>query len=149
MGHREINHCSGRSCHVVKSEGKIFNYRMRAQPPLEFIPPELNSLVLQGCQALLPWWLKWKTNITEIETEEISTLIEMYQRFQEGKVRFLIAFRHPTVNDPYCLSYLLWNLVPKVALKQGKPLKLPIHAHFIYDRGIPIWAGSRMGGTLC
>lgn len=43
------------------------------------------------------------------------------------------------------MSYLLWRLVPQVAKKQGIPLQRPIHAHFMYDRGIPLWAGSKSG----
>jgi hypothetical protein len=32
-----------------------------------------------------------------------------------------------------------------VAKQQGVVLRHPIHAHFIYDRGIPLWAGSQIG----
>jgi hypothetical protein len=56
-----------------------------------------------------------------------------------------MAFRHPSVDDPFCMTHLLWRLVPQVAKQQGISLQRPIHAHFIYDRGIPLWAGSQMG----
>ena len=66
----------------------------------------------------------------------------------------MIAFRHPQVEDPFSLGYLLSHIVPKVARQEGIKLNYPVHAHFIYDRGIPLWAGShigwflsRMGGT--
>jgi len=117
----------------------------QAQPPLEFIPPELNTWILRGSQTLLPWLLKWQTNISDIEAEGLNTLLELYHQFQEGKVRFLIACRHPSVQDPYCLGYLLWKLLPQYAKEQRIALKTPIHAHFIYDRGIPLWAGAGMG----
>jgi hypothetical protein len=45
-------------------------------------------------------------------------------------------------------------LLPQAARQQGISLKSPVHAHFLYDRGIPLWAGdwlgwlaSRLGGT--
>ncbi|MGH2413596.1 MAG: 1-acyl-sn-glycerol-3-phosphate acyltransferase, partial [Microcystaceae cyanobacterium] len=127
---------------------------IRAQPPLEFISPALNPLVLQGCQAILPLWLQWKTNIAAIQANHVETLVDLYQQFQTGKIRFLMAFRHPNTNDPFCMAYLLWKLVPQVAKQQGVTLKSPTHAHFMYDRGIPLWAGSgvgwlssRLGGT--
>ena len=126
----------------------------QARPPLEFIPPKLNPLVLGATQQLLPFWLQSQTPITQIKAENVELLVDLYRQFQQGKVRFLMAFRHPTVYDPFCMTHLLWRLVPKVAKQKGVSLDYPIHAHFIYDRGIPLWAGSsvgwlysRLGGT--
>ncbi|MEA5527572.1 1-acyl-sn-glycerol-3-phosphate acyltransferase [Nodularia spumigena] len=126
----------------------------QAQAPLEFIPPAFNPLVLKGFHLLLPSWINWQTAITQIEADNVEVLVDLYRQFQEGKVRFLLAFRHPKTDDPFCLTYLFSQLVPKVARKQNTALHLPIHAHFIYDRGIPLWAGSyvgwiasRLGGT--
>ncbi|NJO94285.1 MAG: 1-acyl-sn-glycerol-3-phosphate acyltransferase [Hydrococcus sp. RM1_1_31] len=118
---------------------------IRAQPPLEFIPPSLNPLVLRGSQTILPLWLRWKTNIAGIEADGVEILADLYHQFQEKKIRFLMAFRHPNTNDPYCMTYLLWKLLPQVARQQGISLQSPLHAHFIYDRGIPLWAGSSVG----
>ena len=117
----------------------------RAQPPLEFIPPSFNPLVLGIVQRILPLWLKLKTNITDIEGENLEKLVELYQQFQAGKIRLLMAFRHPSTNDPLCLAYLVWHLLGETAKKKGLELAYPVHAHFIYDRGIPLWAGSGVG----
>ncbi len=35
--------------------------------------------------------------------------------------------------------------MPQVARQKGISLQQPIYAHFIYDRGIPLWAGSHVG----
>ncbi|MEH2379686.1 MAG: 1-acyl-sn-glycerol-3-phosphate acyltransferase [Nostoc sp.] len=117
----------------------------QAQPPLEFIPPAFNPLFLRVVQLLLPTYINWQTAITQIEAENVEVLVDLYRQFQEGKIRFMLAFRHPKTDDPFCLSYLFSQLVPKVARSQGTILQLPIHAHFIYDRGIPLWAGSYVG----
>lgn len=126
----------------------------RAQPPLEFIAPALNLFVLRACQSLLPLWLRSRAKIDTIEAQNCDRLAELYHQFQGGKVRLLLAFRHPSTLDPPCLAYLLWKLLPQAARQQGISLKLPVHAHFLYDRGIPLWAGdwlgwlaSRLGGT--
>ncbi|MGF2037720.1 MAG: 1-acyl-sn-glycerol-3-phosphate acyltransferase [Nostoc sp. CmiVER01] len=130
------------------------NVIYQAQPPLEFIPPAFNPLVLRFVHLLLPSWINWQTPITQIEADNVEVLVDLYRQFQEGKIRFMLAFRHPKTDDPFCLTYLLSQLVPKVARSQGTALQLPIHAHFMYDRGIPLWAGSyvgwiasRLGGT--
>ncbi|MEG5044517.1 1-acyl-sn-glycerol-3-phosphate acyltransferase [Microcoleus sp. B4-C1] len=126
----------------------------QVQPPLEFIPPAYNPLVMQGCKQILPWWLRFRTSISHVEAENVETLAELFHQFQNQKVRFLLAFRHPNSDDPYCLGQLIWKLVPQAARAKGLPLQFPVHSHFIYDRGIPLWAGagvgwlySQLGGT--
>ncbi|MGK7946014.1 MAG: 1-acyl-sn-glycerol-3-phosphate acyltransferase [Microcystaceae cyanobacterium] len=116
-----------------------------AQPPLDYIAPDFNPLVFQASEMLLPLWLKWQTNVTAIESENVATLAHYYQQFQQGKTRFLLAFRHPSVNDPYFMGYLLWKILPKVAKQEKIDLQSPLHAHCMYDRGIPLWAGSTVG----
>ncbi|MFK0733970.1 MAG: 1-acyl-sn-glycerol-3-phosphate acyltransferase [Gloeotrichia echinulata GP01] len=124
------------------------------QPPLEFIPPAFNPLFLRFVHLSLPSFIKWQTAITQIEADNVEVLADLYRQFQDNKIRFLLAFRHPQTEDPYSLGYLLSQLVPKVAQERNIGLESPIHAHFIYDRGIPLWAGShitwvlsRLGGT--
>ncbi|MEH2301849.1 1-acyl-sn-glycerol-3-phosphate acyltransferase [Nostoc sp.] len=120
----------------------------QAQAPLEFIPPAFNPLLLRVVHLLLPSWINWQTAITQIEADNVEALVDVYRQFQEGKIRFMLAFRHPKTDDPLCLGYLLSQLVPKVARSQGTALEFPIHAHFIYDRGIPLWAGAHVGWIM-
>lgn len=127
---------------------------VHVQPPLEFIPPALNPLVLRTAQLSLPVWLRSRTTIADIQADNVETLVDLYHQFQSGKIRFLMAFRHPSTDDPLCMLYLLSHLVPRVAKQKRISLQYPIHSHFIYDRGIPLWAGayvgwlySRLGGT--
>ncbi|MFM7372119.1 MAG: 1-acyl-sn-glycerol-3-phosphate acyltransferase, partial [Sphaerospermopsis kisseleviana] len=117
----------------------------QAQPPLEFIPPAFSPLLLKCVHLLLPHWISWKTPINQIEAENVEVLAELYDQFQAGKIRFMLAFHHPKTEDPFCLTYLFSQLLPKVAKQQNINLQYPIHAHFIYDRGIPLWAGKYIG----
>jgi len=118
---------------------------VQVQPPLKFIPPALNPLVLRVIQLILPYWLRSQTNIAHIQADNVETLVDLYRQFQAGKIRFLMAFRHPSTDDQLCMTYLLSHLVPQVAQQQRISLQHPIHAHPIYDRGIPLWAGAWMG----
>jgi len=126
----------------------------QVQPPLEFIPPQANPTVIRALQWMLPLLMRQGSTIRQIEATHVETLVDFYRRFQSGEVRFLLAFRHPSATDPFCLTYLLSRLVPQTARRMGVSLQGPIHNHFIYDRGIPLWAGefvgwlySRLGGT--
>ena len=118
---------------------------VRVQPSLEFIPPALNPLVLRVTQLLLPAMLRSQTAITHIQADNAEVLADLYRSFEAGKTRFIMAFRHPSPDDPFCMAYLLYRLVPRVARQQQILIPHPIHAHFLYDRGIPLWAGARVG----
>ncbi|PLZ81856.1 glycerol acyltransferase [Fischerella muscicola CCMEE 5323] len=131
-----------------------------AQSRLEFIPQRFNPVVLRLAQWLLPILLRFRlrpwlpAGISRIQVKNAEILAELYQQFQAGKIRFLMAFRHPEVDDPLCMLYLLSRAVPRVARQQGIPLQYPIHSHFIYERGMLLWAGdwlgwffSNLGGT--
>jgi 1-acyl-sn-glycerol-3-phosphate acyltransferase len=122
-----------------------------AQPPLEFIPPNYNPLVRSMMQVILPVVLRLRlrpwlpTGIVRVETINVEVLAKLYQQFQAGKIRFLIAFRHPEVDDPLCMFHLVSKEVAKTARQKGIPLQSPIHSHFIYERGMTLWAGNWLG----
>jgi hypothetical protein len=69
-------------------------------------------------------------------------------RFQRGESRLLLAFRHPSVDDPACMAHLLWQALPREARRRGVRLRPVPHAQFLYDRGIPLWAGRSAGWML-
>ncbi|MGB3507850.1 MAG: 1-acyl-sn-glycerol-3-phosphate acyltransferase [Microcoleaceae cyanobacterium] len=121
------------------------NSTIHVQPGLEFIPPNFNPQVQKGTKLMLPWWLKFQTSIADIQADNLETLAQLYQSFNQGKIRFLMAFRHPSTEDPFCMGYMIWYLLPKIAKQQGITLPSLLHYHFIYDRGIPLWAGSFVG----
>jgi hypothetical protein len=118
---------------------------IQAQSSLEFIPPAYNPLVWQVAKGILPFWLRYNYDVIDVKIDNASELVELYSQFQQGKTRFMLAFRHPAVSDPACLAQLLWNQLPQIARQQDIKLRSPVHAHFIYDRGIPLWAGSHVG----
>ncbi len=102
-------------------------------------------------QAALPVLLRahmrpWlPAGIAQVETHNVETLVELYRQFQAGKIRLLMAFRHPEVDDPLSMLHLLSRAVPQAARQQGISLRSPVHSHFIYERGMTIWAGEWLG----
>ncbi|MFH7244008.1 MAG: 1-acyl-sn-glycerol-3-phosphate acyltransferase [Spirulina sp.] len=117
----------------------------QAQPPLRFLPPQPNPTVIGVTRLLMPYWLRWRENLQRIESRNVDPLVYLMRDFQAQKHRFLLAFRHPSPQDAFCMAHLLWYDVPRRAKELGVTLDQP-HAHFIYDRGIPLWAGSWVGG---
>ena len=117
----------------------------QAQPSLKFVAPAYSPIVWRIAKSIIPLWLRYSEDVTEVEIDNAAELVDLYRQFQQGKTRFMLAFRHPTVADPPCIAQLLWNKLPQIARQQGQSLRSPVHAHFIYDRGIPLWAGDKVG----
>jgi hypothetical protein len=119
----------------------------RAQPPLGFIPPSYKPWVVQIGYMLLPLMLRLRlrpwlpAGIWPVTCANPEVLAECYRQFQAGEIRLIMAFRHSQVDDPMCLSYLFSRLVPRAARQKGFGLKRPLHSFFMYDRGMPLWAG--------
>nr|WP_278002847.1 1-acyl-sn-glycerol-3-phosphate acyltransferase [Nodosilinea sp. LEGE 06152] len=102
----------------------------------------------------LPYWMRWREQIRRVDVINADGLVHLLRAFNNQETRLLLAFRHPSPLDSYCLAHLLWYAVPQRARQLGVELNRPVHSHFIYDRGIPLWAGnwvgwiySRLGGT--
>jgi 1-acyl-sn-glycerol-3-phosphate acyltransferase len=131
---------------------------MPSAAPLTFIPPQLDAKVLASARLLLPLWLR-RAGITAVEVEGIERLQQCLEQFQTGQSRLLLAFRHPSVDDPAVLAQLLWNELARAGRPApqpgpaGRPGRHPFrprpHAPFHYDRGIPLWAGEPIGWLLC
>ncbi len=123
----------------------------RAQPKLDFILPAFNPFILRLLHWSLPILQRFRlqpwlpAGIRKIEIVNGETLVKLYHQFQSGKIRLILAFRHCEVDDPLSGLHLLSRGIPKIARQQGIALKYPIHSHFMYDRGMTIWAGDWLG----
>ncbi|RMF70081.1 MAG: 1-acyl-sn-glycerol-3-phosphate acyltransferase [Cyanobacteria bacterium J069] len=91
---------------------------------------------------LKPWL---PVGISRVKVVNAERLALLYHKFQLGQVRFILAFRHPEVDDPFSMLYLLSKAVPQAARQHHIKLRSPVHSHFVYDRGMTIWAGDWLG----
>jgi 1-acyl-sn-glycerol-3-phosphate acyltransferase len=125
-----------------------------AQPGLAPIVPELNPVIVKLVHLALPILMRFQiwpwlpAGIQRIVVTNEQTLAQCYQQFQSGNIRLILAFRHVEVDDPLCALYLLSRSLPAIAKRENIPLKYPLHAHFLYDRGMPLWGGKGLGWML-
>ncbi len=132
----------------------------RVQSPLAFIPTAYNPWLMRAIHWLLPVLLRVRirpwlpVGIRRIEVAHVDRLVDLYAQFETGHSRFLMAVRHVEVDDPLSGLYLCSRAVARDAKRRGIALQQPVHTHFIYERGMTIWAGksigwllSRIGGT--
>ncbi len=118
---------------------------MATAPPLEFLPPRLDGRVLALGRLVLPLWLRWRCRIPAVEVVGMDTLIEAMRSFQAGESRLLLAFRHPSLDDPLSMARLLWVELARAGRRQGLHFDPAPTGQFLFDRGIPLWAGDAMG----
>ncbi len=124
------------------------------QPPLKFIPTAYNPWVMRAVHWTLPFLLRVRirpwlpAGIRRIEVANVDRLVNLYAQFEAGQTRFLMAARHVEVDDPLSGLYLCSRAVAKAAKAQKISLKRPVHTHFIYERGMTIWAGDALGWLL-
>jgi 1-acyl-sn-glycerol-3-phosphate acyltransferase len=120
---------------------------------LEFLPPRLDQRVLVAARRLLPLWLR-SHGLRRLEVEGLARLQEAMDDFQGGRCRLLLAFRHPSLDDPAVMAHLLWRDLARAGRPpgrrngNGRRFRPHPHAQFLYDRGIPLWAGARIGWLL-
>ena len=88
---------------------------------------------------LRPWL---PAGIQTVTVQNGETLARLFHQFQSNRIRLLIAFRHVEVEDPLCMGYMFSHTIPHIAQQQKIQLKGPIHSHFMYDRGMSLWAGA-------
>lgn len=93
-------------------------------------------------------WPWLPAGIRQVEVVNAVTLAQLFHQFQQGDLRLLLAFRHVEVDDPLCGLYLMSRTIPKVARQKGIVLQTPLHAHFLYERGMPLWGGDWLGWGL-
>ncbi|MEM9217074.1 MAG: 1-acyl-sn-glycerol-3-phosphate acyltransferase [Cyanobacteria bacterium P01_F01_bin.150] len=123
-------------------------FRFSVKPPLEFIPPKLNRWVVRLSYWALPILMKVRlrpwlpAGIQTVTVQNAETLARLFHQFQAKKIRLLIAFRHVEVDDPICMGYMFSHVIPRIAKRQQLQLRDSIHSHFMYDRGMSLWAGA-------
>ena len=123
---------------------------MPSPTSLEFIPPRLDGRVLAGARRLLPLWLH-RAGLRSVRVEGVERLQAAMEAFQGGRSRLLLAFRHPSLDDPAVMAHLLWVELARAGRpgSEGERRFRPRpHAQFLYDRGIPLWAGAPVGWLL-
>jgi 1-acyl-sn-glycerol-3-phosphate acyltransferase len=126
----------------------------QSQPGLTPIVPKLNPVIVKLVHLALPLLMRFQlwpwlpAGIKRIVVTNEKTLAQCYQEFQAGKIRLILAFRHVEVDDPLCALHLLSRSLPAIAKSQNIPLQYPLHAHFLYDRGMPLWGGKGLGWML-
>jgi len=116
--------------------------RVRAQGALEYAEPRFVPWVYWLMRAGCPLYSRWSEGVDSLEVRGIERLIRSYQRFYRREARLLLGFRHAAVHDPPVMFHLLTRILPREARRRRLPLGGLAHTHFLYGRGVTLWAGG-------
>jgi hypothetical protein len=119
-----------------------------AQGGLSFLTPRFSRLAHGLVRAASGVYLRLGEGVHRVSVEGQQVLVEEFRRFFAGKSRLIIAFRHPSVSDAPLLTYLFARHLPRLARREGRPFHRRSHVHFLYGRGVPVWAGRAVGWLL-
>ncbi len=108
--------------------------------PLDFLPAARRPWLLAFSRP--GSWLQVRSlGIRGVETSGGRHLVELYRRMQEGRARFIIAFRHPSTDDGPLVFRLMCGIARREAARLGVRLPRAPRGTFLYGRDVPEWAG--------
>jgi len=110
------------------------------RPPLRFLPaaPRHWLLAIARPGSLLQTRM---LGIRRVETTGGRHLVELYRNLQEGRARFIIAFRHPSVDDGPLVFRLMCRIAGQEAARLGVRLARAPKGYFLSGRDVPEWGG--------
>jgi hypothetical protein len=92
--------------------------------------------------------MKWREKIQQVEVTNPEELVQQFKNFQAGQIRLLIAFRHPSPQDAFCLGHLLWRDVPRSARQLGVELANRPMPILFMTGAFPCGPGSGWDGCI-
>jgi len=116
--------------------------RVRAQGVLRYEGPRFVPWVYAFMRLSSPVYDRLAEGVAGFQTRGVERLIAAYQRFYRREARLLIAFRHAARHDPPVMVQLLCRILPREARRRRQALGGLPHAHFLYGRGVTLWAGG-------
>ncbi len=92
-------------------------------------------------RCLMPAYLRIVLSFRKIVLRNPELIVDAIQGVQERRTRLIVAFRHPTGDDPQLLFHVFENLVPRCAKKLKKPLAHRPYLRFVHDYAVGLWSG--------
>jgi len=112
----------------------------QVRPALAFLPPTARPWLLSIAPLLARLHLAL-LGVRRIELVGGESLVRLFQEVEEGRGRFLVAFRHSTTSDPTVMFNLLAGVASREARRLGVRLRRAPRGIFAYDRAMLEWAG--------
>jgi 1-acyl-sn-glycerol-3-phosphate acyltransferase len=111
------------------------------RPGLKYLDPNFSRPVFYLVRLLAGAYLRFVLRIRKVRVPDPAVLTDCLRRHREGRLRLIVAFRHPHPDDGPVLFHLFSALLPRFARREGRPFSGPSHVRFVYSRDVPVWSG--------
>lgn len=119
-----------------------------AAPGLPFLAPRFSPFALALVRMISPLYLRLGEGIGEVRVEGEDEFVREFAGFHAGTQRLVLAFRHPSVSDAPLLAWFFARRLPRRARSRGWSVPRRNFVHFLYGRGVPVWAGAAVSWFL-
>jgi hypothetical protein len=120
----------------------------RVRPGLPFLPPARNPWLLRFASFGSWLYVRFGNRVFREETHGMERLVRAYQDMQDGRIRLIVAFRHPGVEDGTLVFRLMSGIVNAEARRLGMKLSRPARGYLLYGRDVPEWSGQFLSWML-
>ncbi len=93
-------------------------------------------------RLIAPLYIRAVLGFRSVSLRNSERFVDAYDDFFAGKIRLLIAFRHPFGDEAQVMGYAIGSLLEREARSRGIAWKRQPHAHFIHGYEVPLWAGA-------
>ncbi len=107
-----------------------------------FYSPRYSKKVHLFLRIIAGGYIRMAEKINKVDIKGLDHFINAFSAFKDNGSKLIIAFRHPSKQDPTILAYALNKAIPKAAKKAGKALGFIPHSRFLYGKDVLNWAGS-------
>ena len=98
--------------------------------------------LLWAGRLIIPVYLRWALKFTSIDIRHADAILSALQAFQRGRIRLIIAFRHPYGDESQLLFHVFNNLLPRLARLSGNPLPDLPRPRFIHGYEVALWGDA-------
>jgi hypothetical protein len=114
--------------------------KARRRPKLA--PPSISAAAMGLIAAAGPVYARLALRMASMRFLGGQRFVESVRDFYDGKVRLIIAFRHPYGDEAQVLMYAMHRGVPREARRLGRPLARRPHCLFLHGYEVPLWSGG-------
>lgn len=104
------------------------------------LPPSRVSPFVTGLgRFLIPAYLRLVLRIDGLDIRDPDRILQPLRDFQEGRIRLVVAFRHPYGDESQILFHAFENRLPRLARRLGRPLARRPGLRFVHGHEVALW----------
>ena len=105
-------------------------------------PSKPSKPVLAFARTLSPLYARFILRYEGFDLKQAGPLLTAFRDFEEGRIRLIVAFRHPYGDEPQLVHHVIDSLLQREARRSGEPLPYRPHARFVHGYEVALWGDA-------